>query len=162
MIALLFALAAADPPKPPETIDGLPIGGLERQSMPAQGCAAYLFSAGKTRALVAMASAASGTLRIAVDGKTGDYARETQTGSVGYGLGATTEYRGGDVTATLDLTVQTRKDLSQGAVVDRGTLRIDRPGKDTIVLPVAGLIGCAALWRQGDSWHSFTSRRDEE
>lgn len=140
MIALLLALAAA---AVPDSIDGLPIGGLERQAIPAQGCAAYLFSTGKTRTLVAMASAAPGTLRLALDGTPADYARGTQAGSVGYGFGATTEYRGGDVSATLDLTIQTRKDLTQGAVVDSGTLRIDRPGRDTIVLPVAGLIGCA-------------------
>lgn len=140
MIALLLALAAADVPT---SIDGLPIGGLSRQAIPAQGCAAYLFSTGKTRTLVAMASAAPGTLRLALDGTAADYARAAQTGSIGYGFGANTEYRGGEVTATLDLTVQTRKDLTQGAVVDTGTLRIDRPGRDTIVLPVAGLIGCA-------------------
>ncbi len=144
MIALLLALAAVDPPKVPATIDGLPIGGLPRQAMPTQGCAAYLFSAGKDRVLVAMASAAPGTLRVALEGSPADYARGTQSGSAGYGFATTTEYRGGDVSATLDLTIQTRKDLTQGAVVERGTLRIDRPGKDTIVLPVAGLIGCAA------------------
>jgi hypothetical protein len=148
MIVLLLALAAADPPKPaaapPASIDGLPIAGLPRQSLPVQGCAAYLFSGGKTRALVAMASAEPATLRFSLDGTTADYARGTQTGTAGFGFAATTEYRGGDVTATLDLTLQSRRDLSQGAVVDSGTLRIDRPGKDTIVLPVAGLIGCAA------------------
>ncbi len=143
MIALLLALAA-DPPQPPASIDGLPIAGLPRQAMPSEGCAAYLFSAGKTRALVAVASAAPGTLRLALDGNAADYARGTQAGSIGYGFAATTAYRGGAVTATLDLTIQTRKDLTQGAVVERGTLRIDRQGKDTIVMPVAGLIGCAA------------------
>ena len=37
-----------------------------------------------------------------------------------------------------------RKDLAQGAVVPAATLRLDRPGKDSVVLPVAGIIGCAA------------------
>lgn len=149
MIALLLAAAnppAADPPArstPPTSIDGLPIAGLPRQSLPARGCAAYLFSGGKTRTLVAMASAEAATLRLALDGTPADYARGTQTGTAGFGFAATTEYRAGDVTATLDLTVQPRRDLSQGAVVDSATLRIDRPGKDSIVLPVAGLIGCA-------------------
>ena len=147
MIALLLALAVANPPKqpaPPALIDGLPIAGLPRQAMPTQGCAAYLFSNGKTRTLVAMARAEPPTLRMAIDGTTADYSRGVQMGTAGFGFAATTEYRAGDVTATLDLTVQTRRDLSQGAVVDSGTLRIDRPGKDSIVLPVAGLIGCAA------------------
>jgi hypothetical protein len=146
MIALLLALAVADPPRqttPPSPIDGLPIAGLPRQALPTRGCAAYLFSGGKTRVLVAMATADAATLRIALDGTVADYARGTQIGTAGFGFAATTEYRARDVTATLDLAVQPRRDLSQGAVVDSGTLRIDRPGKDTIVLPVAGLIGCA-------------------
>ncbi|WBH16915.1 hypothetical protein [Sphingomonas radiodurans] len=145
MIALLLALAAVDPPAaPPSTIDGLPIAGLPRQSLPARGCAAYLFSGGKTRTLIAVASAEAATLRLALDGTATDYARGTQTGTAGLGFATTTQYVGGDVTATLDVTIQTRRDLTQGAVIDSGTLRIDRPGKDTMVLPIAGLIGCAA------------------
>lgn len=148
MIALLLALAAADPPArpapPPASIDGLPIAGLPPQSLPAEGCAAYLFTAGKTRTLVAVASATPALLRIALDGNAADYARGVQVGTAGFGFAASTEYRAHDIVVTLDFTVQTRKDLSQGAVVDSGTLRIDRTGKDSIVLPVAGLIGCAA------------------
>lgn len=145
MIALLLALVAADPPASPLTsIDGLPIAGLPRQALPVRGCAAYLFTGGKTRTLVAMAQADPPMLRMAMDGAVADYARGLQAGTAGFGFAGTTEYRAGDVTATLDLTVQTRRELSQGAVVDSGTLRIDRPGKDSIVLPVAGLIGCAA------------------
>ncbi|MFN3520401.1 MAG: hypothetical protein ACK4YT_13220 [Sphingomonas sp.] len=144
MIALLFALAAADPPRTPVPIAGLPLAALPPQSLPTQGCAAYLFTAGQGRALVGMASAAPGTLRLALDGRVADYARQNQTGSAGFGFATTTTYHSADVTATLDLAVQTRRDLSQGAVVDSGTLRIDRTGHDTVILPVAGLIGCAA------------------
>lgn len=144
MIALFLALAAADPPRPPASIDGSPLTGLPRQSLPARGCAAYLFSAGKTRVLAAVANAEAATLRIAMDGKAADLPRGAQTGTAGFGLASTTEYRAGDTTATLDLIIHPRRDLTQGAVVDSGTLRIDRTGKDTIVVPVAGLIGCAA------------------
>ena len=141
MIALILALAAADPP--PAPVDGLPVAALPRQSLPVKGCAAYLFSGGATRALVAMASAEAGTLRLAIDGPAADLARGTQSGTAGFGFAATTEYRAGEMVATLDLEVKQRRDLTQGAVVDAGTLRIDRPGKDSIVLPVAGIIGCA-------------------
>lgn len=144
MIALLLALAAPEPPKPPASIDGLPIAALPRQALPASGCAAYLFSTGTTRSLVAMAAAAAGSLELSLDGKPTSFALTTQRGAAGFGFGTTTEYRGGDVIATLDLTIATRRDVTQGAVIDAGTLRIDRTGKDTIVLPVAGLIGCAA------------------
>lgn len=152
MIALLLVLAAAAPPRAaparPAMIDGLPIAVLPPQTLPAEGCAAYLFSTGKTRALVAMVNpggaAGGGTLRLALDGPPADYARVRQTGDAGYGFASVTEYRGAEVTATLDLAIRTRGDVTQGAIVEAATLRIDRPGKDTIVLPLGGLIGCAA------------------
>lgn len=144
MIMLLLALAAVDPPKTPASIDGLPIGGLPPQSLPAQGCAAYLFSTGKTRMLAAMAGAEAGTLRLAINGSPTDLVRSGQSGSAGYGFAATTQYVGAGFSATLDLSLQTRRDLTQGAMIDQGTLRLDRAGEDTIILPVAGLIGCAA------------------
>lgn len=152
MIALLLALLLAPaqkapkvelPSPPPASIDGLPIGGIARQALPVKGCAAYLFSTGKTRSLVAMVAADAGTLRIALDGRTIDLARAAQQGAAGYGLSAETEYRAGDVTASLTLTVQTRADLSNGAAVPEAILRIERPGRDGIVMPLAGLIGCA-------------------
>lgn len=143
MMALLLALAAVDPPKTPPSIDGLPLGGLPPQSLPVRGCAAYLFSTGKTRTLIAMASAEAGALRISINGAPADLARSTQAGSAGYGFAATTTYQGAGMSATLDLAVQNRRDLTQGAVIDQGSLRLDRPGEDTIILPLAGLIGCA-------------------
>lgn len=129
---------------PPASIDGLPIGGIGRQSLPAKGCAAYLFSTGQTRTLAAMAGADPASLRLAIDGISADYARTGQSGAGGFGFAGTTEYRGGDVTATLDMAIETRGDLTAGAAVPQATLRVDRPGKDTIVMPLAGLVGCRA------------------
>lgn len=124
-------------------IAGLPLGPIGKQALPAKGCAAYLWSAGTENALVAMAVAEPAQLRLAIDGKIADYARTAQSGGGGgYGFSAIGEYRGGDVTATLDMAVVPRAGLSNGAAVPEGTLRVDRPGKDSIVLPVAGLIGC--------------------
>lgn len=144
MIALFLALLAAEPAKPPPvSIDGLPIGGLAKQALPATGCAAYLFSTGATRTLVAMATADAATLRIALDGTTADYARATQQGNGSFGFAPSTQYKAGDVTATLDMTIAARNDLTKGAAVPEAILRVDRPGKDGLAIPVAGLIGCA-------------------
>ncbi len=123
-------------------ITGLPLGAIGKQALPAKGCAAYLWSAGAENALVAMAVADPAQLRLAIDGKTADYARMSQSGGGGFGFAGITEYRGGDVTATLDMAIAPRAGLSNGAAVPEGTLRIDRPGKDGVVVPVAGLIGC--------------------
>jgi hypothetical protein len=136
-VILFLALAVAAP-----AIDGTPLGVLAPQSLPAAGCAAYLFTGGGERRFVAMAGAEPGTLRLVLDGATVDVARTAQSGPGGYGFAATTEYRGGAVTATLELTTAARSDLTAGAAIPLATLRIDRAGKDGLVVPLVGMIGC--------------------
>lgn len=131
MIALLLMLQ-----------DAPALGALGRQALPAKGCAAYLWDNAPQRRLVAMATADPAQLRLRVDGRTVDVARSGQQGTAGYGFAGVTEYRGGDVTAVLDMTVETRGDLAGGGVVPAATLRVERPGRDVLVAPVAGLIGC--------------------
>lgn len=141
MMALLaLAAAQAASPLPPGAVLLGPIG---QQALPAEGCAAYLWNP-TDRQMVAMGVAAPAKLRLAIDGKEQDYAKSTQAGLGAYGFGDTTVYRGGDVTATLDMTVVTRADITNGATVPEATITIERPGRDTVVVPVAGLIGCVA------------------
>ena len=158
-LALTLLLAAAPaiakdkdkklqtPPPAPETImpsvDGLPIGSIAKQALPDRGCAAYLWSKTPSMALVAMATADPAAIRLTIDGKTQDFARTAQNGLGGLGFSQTSEYQGGDVTATLDMTITTGADLANGGKVTEATLRIDRPGKDSVIVPVGGLIGCA-------------------
>ncbi|TPG43728.1 hypothetical protein EAH79_05495 [Sphingomonas koreensis] len=154
-----FVLAAAPaaarrdtPPAPAPliaSVDGLPIGEIPKQQLPARGCAAYLWSAGASHVLIAMASADPAQLRVALDGKLSDYARASASGAGGFGLDQTTTYQGGDVTAVLDINVQSRAQLTGGAIVPSGTLTIERPGKDTVIVPVGGLIGCSATAQEG-------------
>jgi hypothetical protein len=152
MLVLMLAAAALrdvpkTPPPPaspvPAQIDGLPIGVLPRQSLPATGCAAYLWTVSDKRVLVAMASADDRRLRVVLDGATVDLPRITQGGASNFGLSDTAEYAAADTHATLDLRIETRGDLLKGAVVPEGSLRLDRVGKDGVVVPVTGLIGCA-------------------
>jgi hypothetical protein len=153
MIALLLALAQAAAAVPPSATSpaipsaipptaALPLGPIGPQALPAKGCAAFLWSAGGDRQLVAMAVADPGTIRLALGGKTGDYQRSAMAEQGGFGFGGSNEYRGGDVVATLDLQIVTNANLTNGAQVPAGTLRVDRTGQDTLVIPVAGLIGC--------------------
>jgi hypothetical protein len=122
---------------------------IGRQALPARGCAAYLWSRGPTPALVAMVSADPATLRMALGPKAQDYPRTAQTGGdAGFGFAATTEYRAGEVTARVELVLAPRSDLSGGAVVTDATLTLERPGADTAVLPVGGLVGCAPAQTQ--------------
>lgn len=145
MIAFLIAVAQLAAPSPPAaSIDGLPIGPLPAQSLPARGCAAYLFSTGNTRALAAMVVAEPAALRLTLDGKTIEMPRTGEAGATALGLSAESVYRYGDIGATVQLTVEPRPNLTEGAAVPSASLRIDRPGQDTIVLPLAGLVGCRA------------------
>ncbi len=140
-LALMLALQAATPAPAANSGPG-PLGAIGQQKLPAKGCAAYLWSMDAGRQLVAMATADPAQIRLAIDGRTTDFAVTTQSPAIGFGFGGVTQYRGGDVTATLDMAVAVRADISAGATVTSATLRIDRPGRDTIVMPVGGLIGC--------------------
>ena len=118
-------------------------GKLPQQALPARGCAAYLWSL-QDRSLVTMATADPATLRLVIDGKVMDLPQESRTGPGGFGLPTHGVYRQGGVMATLDLTFATRADLTDGGGVPEATLTIARDGADVMVLPVAGMIGCAA------------------
>jgi len=141
MIALLLAIAAqAVSPSAPSAL-----GAIGQQKLPAKGCAAYLWSA-VDRQLVAMASADPAMLRVSLDGRIVDLARSAQGGADGNGakLGFAdgADYRGKDVTARLTMDIVQQDGLTAGAKVPQGSLQVDRPGQDGIVVPVAGLIGC--------------------
>ena len=126
------------------SIDGLPVGGLSPQTLPKQGCAAYLFSTGQTRTLAAVATMEPASLRIALDNAVVDLPRVEASGTQPLNIPSQLRYAAGEISATLDLTVEQRPNLNAGAAVPRAALRVDRTGKDTIVMPLAGLIGCAA------------------
>ena len=136
MIAALLLLAAAQ-----GGIDGLPIGALPRQDLPKAGCAAYLFTTGETRRFAAMA--APDTLRLSLEGRTVDLPRTAASGRVAHGLSSETDYRAGDIAARLSMTIVDRPDLAAGAQVGEALLTLDRTSRDTIALPLAGLVGCA-------------------
>lgn len=141
MIAVLLAIAAQAAPPPASSA----LGAIGQQKLPAKGCAAYLWSAAD-RQLVAMAVADPATLRLSLGGRTIDLARSTDSAADGVasklGFAASAEYRGGDVTARLAMDIVQQDGLTAGAKVPEGSLQIDRPGQDGIVVPVAGLIGC--------------------
>ncbi|MDF0489264.1 hypothetical protein PX554_14080 [Sphingomonas sp. H39-1-10] len=124
-------------------IAGLPLDVLPKQDLPATGCAAYLWTATEQRSLVAVASAEPGRLRLSLDGAIIDLPRTAQRGAANFGLSETTEYAAAGIHATLDLTIETRGDLVKGAAVPDGALRLDRDGKDGVVVPVTGLVGCS-------------------
>ena len=143
IVLLLAAVVQAAPLPPSPSVDGLPIGAIPRQDLPARGCAAYLWTASGTRALVAMAQADPARLRLSIGGTIVDLERSGQVGAGGFGFAETNDYGGGSTSAKLTIKIETRQSISAGAVVPEGILQIDRAGQDSVVVPVAGLIGCA-------------------
>lgn len=137
MIALLLAIAAQAAPVPSV------LGTIGRQQLPAKGCAAYLWNA-TDRQLVAMAVADPATLRLSIGGRTVDLVRAATEGNATLGFGASTDYRAEGISARLTMEVVRQEGLTAGAKVPTGSLQVDRPGQDGVIVPVAGLIGCAA------------------
>lgn len=143
MIATSAAAADRDPPKPlPTSIDGLPIGAIPKQELPTGGCAAFLWSKTQTTALVAMLTNDPAQIRFAPGGAVTDLVRVAQSGAGGRGFAATSDYAGGDWRVSVAMDIVDRPDLADGAQIPSGTLRLDRAGQDSIIIPVAGLIGC--------------------
>jgi len=135
--ALLPLLLAATP------IPGLPLDVLAKQNLPATGCAAYLWTGSDQRVLVAMVAADPAHLRVSLDGAIVDLPRVAQRGGASFGLNDSTDYAAPGIRATLDLSIETRGDLVKGAAIPDGALRLDRDGKDGVVVPITGLVGCA-------------------
>lgn len=132
------------PPAPalPVSVDGLPIGALARQQLPAGGCAAFLWTKTPSGALIAMVTATPGQVRFAPYGMVTDLVRTSQSGGGALGFAASSSFAGGDLRVTIDMDVVLREDLKDGAVIQQGTLRFERDGQDSVVVPVAGLVGC--------------------
>ena len=137
MIAILLAAALAQSPSsPPIALDA-----IGQQALPKTGCAAYLWNASDRR-LVAMASADAATLRLSIGGEKLELARTAQDGGIALGLAAMTTYVGQGVTARLDITVVSRENLVGGAQISDGSLEVARSGQDSLIVPIAGLVGC--------------------
>lgn len=137
IVVALFLQAAAPLPAP-----------IGRQALPARGCAAFLWSRGPEPALVAMATSDPAAVRLALAGRPTDYPRGVQDGGdAGFGFAHRTEYILPDGTATLELALAARPDLAQGAAVTGATLTIVSAAAGAVVVPLGGLVGCAAATR---------------
>lgn len=142
---LLLAGCAAGGPRAsvaPPPADGIPLGALPRQALGKGQCGLFLWSGGAAARLVLVANSGPPPVaRILLDGRVRDLPRIG--GAPADALAdATASYGDGTVTAALDLAIERREGLSDGAVA-RGTIRVDRAGGDGFAVPVSGLLACA-------------------
>ena len=131
----------AGSPSPPVTVnDGIPLGALPRQALGKGECGLFLWMTGAAPRLVLMAKSGPPPFaRLLLDGRLTDLPRIAGGDLAG---GANALYGDGRITASLDLTLEARKGLTDGAVVRAGSIRIDRTDGDGFVVPVSGLLAC--------------------
>ena len=136
IIAALFAAALAG------AIDlvGLPLGELPPQVLPPQSCALFLWDRASRRRIV-MAVANPATVSVIVDGKPLTFAA-TGAGEGDAVMQFAPRRRFGNDTIEISLDLAITASEGGGAVIRDGTVSFARRGGDTVVAPVAGLIGC--------------------
>lgn len=119
MISLTLALIAAD-------LHELPTQKLEKGS-----CATFLWTKTEPPRRIAMIDEKNGTLRIREKKKDRTL---SQTGGRTYGDDT--------ITIALDLDIEQNPALTDGALVQAGAMRIDRPDGSSDILAVGGIRGC--------------------
>jgi hypothetical protein len=131
MSVLLAALLLA-------AADGLPLGVLPKQDLAAGECGIFLWKQGEDAHLLLMAKGKPPFARVMLDGKPADIPRVSgESENQGHA-----RYAGAGVTLDLDVTIEPRDGLTQGAMIPSGTLRLDQAGGDSYVVPVAGMLAC--------------------
>ncbi|TVV74264.1 hypothetical protein FOY91_10345 [Sphingomonas solaris] len=122
--------------------DGIPLGALPRQALGTGQCGLFLWKPGAGARLVLMAKSGPPPFaRLILDGRTLDLPRLGGDAPADATADVTPRYGDGQTTAALDLTIEPRRGLSDGAVA-HGSLRIERAGGEGFVVPVSGLLGC--------------------
>ncbi|AHE54366.1 hypothetical protein [Sphingomonas sanxanigenens] len=118
------------------------LGVLPPQGAPRAGCALYLYTSGPGQALVLAADSSTGVARISLDGVATDLPFAGFEGVPRSGFSPRMRYASEAAAIDLDLDMDDRRDMTGGAAIERGALRLDRPGGDSIALPVKGVIAC--------------------
>ena len=123
--------------------DGLPLGTLPRQDLSPGECGIFLWKAGENARLLLAATANPPVARIMLDGHIVDLPRIDGKGAgVVSGPDPSARYGDGRITLALDLVIEARRGLTDGAAVPSGVLRLDRADGESIVMPVVGLLAC--------------------
>lgn len=145
--ALLLAGCAAAPrtgsAPPPQS--PLPLAELPAQALPKGRCALFLWerAAGPGRRIL-MATAQPGAARIAWRGGIVDLPQTAASGEAVFGIAPTASYRGTGLSIDLALDFAAGTPLAGGLVVREGSLSFTPAGGDTVIVGVAGLIGCGS------------------
>ncbi|MFA7440037.1 MAG: hypothetical protein WCZ66_03615 [Sphingomonadaceae bacterium] len=122
---LLIAAAASI------VLPGLPLEELPQQKLESGRCVAFLWTRTTPPLRVAMIDEATSSLRIRKDSKQ----RDLPHSQPGY-------YRASDISIRVDLDFAPGSTIPNGEIIRQGAIRIEQPGKDTLVMPVGGVRAC--------------------
>jgi anti-sigma-K factor RskA len=141
-IAALLLAAALQAAAPTPAAMPLPFDELPPQTLAPQSCAMFLWDRASRRRII-MATAAPAALRVVIAGKPVQLAAaQPATGAMVMGFAAHSSFGDAALNVTLDLALVASE--GGGAVIRDGIVTVARAGADTVVAPVAGLVGCRA------------------
>lgn len=135
----------ADAPAAPASVDAgeYRFDAIERQPLPPGACGMFLWARSTQQPVLIFAAFANpAEARVRLRGRDLTLARTSAEGVAEYGHYETQVFANDRLTLTVDVTFDAQRQLSDGAAIERGVIRVrDREGWET-VLPVGGLVGC--------------------
>lgn len=121
--------------------DGIPLGALPQQALGKGECGLFLWKTGASARLVLMAKSGPPPFaRLLLDGAAIDLPRLDDGGDLAQTPNA--RYGNGSVTVSIDVVIEPRRGLSDGALIPSGSIRVDRRAGDGFVVPATGLLAC--------------------
>jgi hypothetical protein len=132
--------APADPVTPPGPIG--PLAELPPQTLAPGQCALFLWERAPSARRLAMLSAAPPYARVMTAAGVRDLAQTGGAGEPRFGLTPEASYADATLALRVNLRFEEAQGLVGGALARDGALSIETPGGDTVVVPVAGILGC--------------------
>lgn len=128
-----------------DTADGateLALGPLPQQTLAPGQCGLFLWTRVPDRQLVFFSDVSSQRAHIKLNDSDVTLTRTEARGERALGLYPYQKFSAGDLFVTVNVIVEAREGLTSGAMIPRGTLRLERSGDWEAIIPIAGLIGC--------------------
>jgi hypothetical protein len=136
---------AAPPPAAPQAAPPGPIGPLAElppQTLAPGQCALFLWERAPSARRLAMLSAAPPFARVMTATGQRDLSQIAAAGEPRFGLTPEASYGDGALTLSVDLRFEEAQGLVGGALARDGALSVAIAGGETLVIPVAGILGC--------------------
>lgn len=143
-IAAMLALSACASRPPPELrIDGIPFLELPRQTLKPGTCSMFLWVRdGEAARRIMMITPDPTLARVKVRQRQFSFEATAESGTKVAGLSPQMSFAGLGVSFSLDLTLAQRTALTQGFLVESGTLTYTAANGWSATLPVAGVVAC--------------------